>query len=174
MLFDLSGRAVRANSVMQRLLVQDPERSHIESNMRRVAAAVLAAVQENRVAAGDKHADGRRREIATTMAAYRLRGNPIGPNTLGRPRAVLVSVDRVSVQVPAEDSLRARYGLTARELQVASLILHRLSNNEIARMLGISPHTARHHTENVLIKLGVRSRGALRRLVSGGDVGSPR
>jgi DNA-binding CsgD family transcriptional regulator len=46
--------------------------------------------------------------------------------------------------------------------------MHRLSNNEIARMLSISPHTARHHTENVLAKLGVRSRKALRRLVSAG------
>jgi DNA-binding CsgD family transcriptional regulator len=43
--------------------------------------------------------------------------------------------------------------------------MHRLSNAEIARMLSISPHTARHHTENVLAKVGVRSRDALRRAI---------
>jgi DNA-binding CsgD family transcriptional regulator len=79
---------------------------------------------------------------------------------------VLVSVDRVAFQVPAPDSIRARYGLTLRELQVASLLMHRLTNAEIARMLSISPHTARHHTESVLAKFGVRSREALRRAVT--------
>lgn len=49
--------------------------------------------------------------------------------------------------------MRARYGLTVRELQVASLLMLRLCNNEIARMLSISPHTDRHHTENVFAKL---------------------
>ncbi len=170
MLFDLSGRALHSNPVMRRLLAQDRERNQVESHMRQVARAVLMALEANRVASRDKHADGRRREIATSMAAYRLRGNPVGQNALGHPRAVLVSVDRVSSQIPAADSLRIRYGLTVRELQVASLILHRLSNNEIARMLDISPHTARHHTENVLAKLGVRSRNELRRLVAGGDI----
>ena len=106
--------------------------------------------------------------MATSMAAYRLRGNPVGHNSLGHPRAVMVSLNRVAFEIPASDSLRARYGLTVRELQVASLIMHRLSNDEIARMLTISPHTARHHTENVLAKLGVRSRTGLRRLVSAG------
>jgi DNA-binding CsgD family transcriptional regulator len=77
-----------------------------------------------------------------------------------------VSLDRVAFKTPAPDSVRARYRLTVRELQVASLLMHRFSNAEIARMLGISPHTARHHTENVLLKFGVRSRAAARRLIS--------
>jgi DNA-binding CsgD family transcriptional regulator len=95
-----------------------------------------------------------------------LRGNLVGRNALGHGTAVLVSLDRVAFQVPAPDSIRARYGLTLRELQVASLLMHRLSNAEIARMLGISPHTARHHTESVLAKFGVRSREALRRAIT--------
>jgi DNA-binding CsgD family transcriptional regulator len=32
------------------------------------------------------------------------------------------------------------------------------SNASIATTLGVSEHTARHHTERVMVKLGVRSR----------------
>lgn len=34
------------------------------------------------------------------------------------------------------------------------------SNVTVAERLGISPHTARHHTQRVLAKLGVHSRSA--------------
>lgn len=48
--------------------------------------------------------------------------------------------------------------LTPRERAVASLLAARRTNAEIAAVLGLSRHTARHHTEHVLAKLGVRSR----------------
>jgi DNA-binding CsgD family transcriptional regulator len=62
--------------------------------------------------------------------------------------------------------LRDRYGLTLREIEVIRLLLRGESNREIADRLNISEHTARHHTENVLGKLGVRSRAAIPRAVS--------
>jgi DNA-binding CsgD family transcriptional regulator len=49
---------------------------------------------------------------------------------------------------------------------VASLLLHHLTNAEIARMPSISSHTARHPTESFLTKFGVRFREALRRAVT--------
>jgi DNA-binding NarL/FixJ family response regulator len=48
--------------------------------------------------------------------------------------------------------------LTARELEVLSLIAAGLSNAQIADRLVIAPKTAEHHVGNVLAKLGVRSR----------------
>ena len=59
-------------------------------------------------------------------------------------------------QVPP--ALCARLGLTEREGEVAALLAARLTNIEIAHELGVSEHTARHHTENVLAKLGVKTR----------------
>lgn len=168
MLFDLDGRALRSNPVMRRVLAQDEQRDVLQVYLHQVAEAVITTLQPAHVDPKDNRSDGTRREVATTVAAYRLRGKPVGCNALDHASAVLVSLDRVAFEIPAPDSLRARYGLTVRELQVASLLMHRLSNKEIARMLNISPHTARHHTENVLTKLKVRSRKALRRLVSGG------
>lgn len=50
--------------------------------------------------------------------------------------------------------------LTRRELQIIELLAQRLSNDEIAAALTISPHTVRNHLSNLYGKLGVRSRRA--------------
>jgi DNA-binding CsgD family transcriptional regulator len=52
--------------------------------------------------------------------------------------------------------------LTARERQVAALLAERLTNAEVARALGVSVHTVRRHVEQVLRKLGARSRFEVR------------
>ncbi|HET6836519.1 MAG TPA: LuxR C-terminal-related transcriptional regulator [Gemmatimonadales bacterium] len=56
-------------------------------------------------------------------------------------------------------SLAARFGLTRREVEVATLLAQGRSNQAIARQLKISAHTARHHTQRILSKLEVHSRG---------------
>jgi DNA-binding CsgD family transcriptional regulator len=54
--------------------------------------------------------------------------------------------------------LQAKFGFTARETEVALLLGQGKSNVSIAKTLGISTHTARHHTQRVLGKLKVHSR----------------
>lgn len=56
--------------------------------------------------------------------------------------------------------LQNRYGLTRRELEVAILLSQGRTNTTIANTLHISTHTARHHTQRILSKLGVHSRAA--------------
>ncbi len=56
--------------------------------------------------------------------------------------------------------LREEFGMTRREVDVALLLAQGSSNTAVAYRLGISPHTARHHTQRVLDKLGVHSRAA--------------
>ena len=58
----------------------------------------------------------------------------------------------------SEDALRVRYALTPQEARVALLLAERKSNAEIAEVLFISYHTAKHHVERVLEKLGAASR----------------
>ena len=64
-------------------------------------------------------------------------------------------------------TLQSSYGLTPREIQVAILLAEGRSNMAIAAALRISPHTARHHTQRVLAKLGVHSRAAAGALLRG-------
>jgi DNA-binding CsgD family transcriptional regulator len=54
--------------------------------------------------------------------------------------------------------LERQYKLTAREVEVALLLAQGRSNEAIAKALRISAHTARHHTQRILLKLRVHSR----------------
>lgn len=72
--------------------------------------------------------------------------------------ALVLVVERQSSPDLSVESVAIRFGLTHRQATVAILLARRHSNAEIARMLAVSPHTARHHTERVLERLGVSSR----------------
>ena len=48
------------------------------------------------------------------------------------------------------------YGLTVRELDVVTLIVGGLSNNEIGALLGSGGRTVGKHAERILAKLGSR------------------
>lgn len=54
-----------------------------------------------------------------------------------------------------------RFGLTRREAEIARLLARRATNREIAGQLDLSPHTVRHHVENIFAKLGVHSRRSI-------------
>jgi len=62
--------------------------------------------------------------------------------------------------VVTEDDAELPYGLTARELDVLTLIAGGLTNPQIARMLVVSDKTVAKHVEHVLDKLGCASRAA--------------
>jgi len=64
-------------------------------------------------------------------------------------------------EAPAARLTLGRFGLTAREAEVARLLARRATNREIADQLRVSPHTVRHHVESVFAKLGIHSRRAL-------------
>jgi two-component system, NarL family, nitrate/nitrite response regulator NarL len=49
-------------------------------------------------------------------------------------------------------------GLTRREREISTLIGRGSTNGEVARSLGVSRRTVETHVENILFKLGVRSR----------------
>jgi DNA-binding CsgD family transcriptional regulator len=62
--------------------------------------------------------------------------------------------------VITEDDAELPHGLTARELDVLTLIAGGLTNPQIARMLIVSDKTVAKHVEHVLDKLGCASRAA--------------
>jgi DNA-binding CsgD family transcriptional regulator len=170
-LYNLAGRELHRNVTMRRTLDQDPDRERILETAEAVAHAVAAhargPISEPAGGATATPASSRQ-EVQTAIGRYRLRGCVVGPDTVDSESAVLVSVDRLTIEPPSPEVLRDRFGLTVREVQVACLLVQRLTNEEIAATLGISSHTARHHTESVLLKVGVKSRRALQRALTGG------
>lgn len=168
-LYSLAGRELHRNLTMQRTLEQDPERERILEGTEAVARAVTAhARSDGRLSITPLTTPSASRQvIQTSMGRYRLRGCLLGPDTLDVESAVLVSLERLDPEPPSPNELRERFGLTAREAQVACLLVQRLTNDEIANTLEISSHTARHHTESVLMKVRVNSRRALRQVLTG-------
>jgi DNA-binding NarL/FixJ family response regulator len=77
---------------------------------------------------------------------------------LRRERNGRTPPEPASARAAAASHLQIEYGMTPREIEVAMLIAEGCSNSVVAQRLGISPHTARHHTQRVLGKLGVHSR----------------
>lgn len=67
----------------------------------------------------------------------------------------------------SDEELKARFNLTARQIAVTRLLSEGCTNAEIARRLSVSFFTARNHTEQVLLKLGVSSRAAVGALLYG-------
>jgi DNA-binding CsgD family transcriptional regulator len=109
------------------------------------------------------------REVASNSRRYRLEGHRLHTATELTGPVVLVFVQDVPEQLPADVELRSRFGLTRKEACVARLIAEDLTNDQIAAELCISPHTARHHTERVLAKLDLRTRTGVRAALLGKD-----
>ncbi len=73
------------------------------------------------------------------------------------PREVVVTIDTAQRADISRLALTAR-GLTAREQDVAGLVLQGASTGAIAAALHLSPHTVQDHLKAIFAKLGVNSR----------------
>jgi two-component system, NarL family, nitrate/nitrite response regulator NarL len=75
----------------------------------------------------------------------------------GRPVQNLVQVLRELAMQTATPP-RKTFGLTARELEVVTLITEGCTNKDIAKSFGISEETVKRHLTNIFNKLGVGNR----------------
>ena len=80
-------------------------------------------------------------------------------------RVVVVVLERREPPAVPPAEVARRFHLTRRETEVAMLLAERRTNSEISTALGISRHTVKRHAEQVLAKLGVRSRSRVSDLV---------
>ena len=63
-----------------------------------------------------------------------------------------------TLQPPGWPAPKKDFGLTSRELQLVGAVVAALGNKDIAKSLGISEKTVKHHLTNIFDKLGVSSR----------------
>jgi DNA-binding CsgD family transcriptional regulator len=147
------GRAVHRNAALGTLLAGDPERERLEQAM----AAAGRALAGTAAARGARGLGDVERPLATAVGQYVVRATRLPTELLGEPGGALVTLEPHAGR-PRASALAETFGLTRREAEVAEALARRLTNAELARALGISPHTAERHTERVLAKLGVRSR----------------
>ncbi|HEU4630095.1 MAG TPA: response regulator transcription factor [Gemmatimonadaceae bacterium] len=78
-----------------------------------------------------------------------------------RRAAPAAATPQGNVRLLGDDELRARYGLTERQLTVTRLIATGCTTAEIASRLGLSFYTVRNHTEQLMLKLGVSNRSSV-------------
>jgi len=154
------GRPLHRSAALARLLAADPERDRLLDATLRAARDLhaLHAARRGRAEHGASSlARGAAQSLVTAVARYTVRASYASELVWGVPGTVLVAVDAERA-LPDADALPETLGLTRREAEVARLLAQRLSNAEVAAALSVSAHTARHHTERVMHKLGVTSR----------------
>ncbi len=154
----LDGRVLHQTPALTRMLAADPGAALLREAMTEAARGI----QKMLSVAGTRYEEVQTHppilNVQSNLAHYAVRATLYGSNDGGAAQVVLVSLERCTPVPLSEAELRARFRLTRAEVGVATLIARGRSNADIAQALCISPHTARRHTERILLKLNVRSR----------------
>jgi DNA-binding CsgD family transcriptional regulator len=100
-------------------------------------------------------------EVDTHHGWYRLSASHLPAGLFGRDEVLIVAAQRIDPALPTARQLAVVWGLSSREAEVVLALARGQTDVSIARTLGISPHTVRHHAEHIFAKLGIRSRKAI-------------
>jgi len=149
-----------SNPTAQRWLTADSERGVLARELRSVSRTAFDSGEHRPMEV----------EIATQAGWYRVRATLLLQRIKEiSSRTVMVTIERAEANLPSREFLMQRFAMTAREADVALHLARGARNAAIASEMHISPHTARHHTESVLAKLGVHARGEVARAIVQGS-----
>jgi DNA-binding CsgD family transcriptional regulator len=95
---------------------------------------------------------------STISGSRRVRVRPIMLDGDEVPTWVAIAVERRASRRLTSENVQHRFGLSPRQAEVALLLAQGQTTAEIARTLNLTTHTVRHHAEQVLRRLNVRSR----------------
>ena len=167
------------------------DRRHIVEQFLPLLAEASNLLQPHRVLADEVHGDAHVALIGVDLE-QRIPGRDVGPvlRSEGRLWPLLLTsvphrdgsyiwIDEAgtfhrvdltrcvgATMLVAEREMPAPYALTARELQVVTLLAVGASNPEIADALVVSRRTVSTHVEHILAKLGVGSRAEVAALAT--------
>ena len=165
--FDGAGRQVHANRRWNSLAPAVRTSSTIDE-IADFIRELASIIEHRRLAAPVVVDDILQRRVETAHGRVCMRGSFVGVDLFNCGPLLLLNLEAERLD-PTDQELKRQYGLTRQEIRTVRLITEGSSNAEIADALSISQHTARHHTENVMRKLGVRSRRDVRRRISPGE-----
>jgi DNA-binding CsgD family transcriptional regulator len=160
LVFDTAtGRELHRNAALRSMLADSTASGEIERDARALAHAFRVQRQRKNKSSNemDYCAFGARK----TSGDVRLHATFLPPGVFDAERGILITAEYSTPQLPGAAELRDALGLTAREAQVTLRLAAGQGDAAIARELGISAHTVRHHVERIFLKLGVHSRKAL-------------
>jgi DNA-binding CsgD family transcriptional regulator len=162
-LFSRDGR-LSAMNAPARVLFIGHAGPRLKDAIERVARGTIGSRQPAEATPNRSHnfeLDGDRFSVTFVNAGTDLATQDIGAMVLLRRDSIVTSAAEIT-----EAGIAARFKLTGQEARVAMLLLEQRSNREIADCLGVSVHTARHHTERVLAKLHIHSRHDVKRALT--------
>ncbi|HYJ79342.1 MAG TPA: helix-turn-helix transcriptional regulator [Longimicrobiaceae bacterium] len=155
---DRGGQIQYASSAFQRCL-EGEAFAGMSGEIRRFASALWGVVNVRRLGAGIERLESR--TVHLPCGESGLQGTYVGMDLFGGGASVLVEVRMPPPDQRSSERLRERFGLTRKQSRVARLLMEGLRNDEIAQRLFISPHTARHHVEQIRLKVGGHTRAAV-------------
>jgi DNA-binding CsgD family transcriptional regulator len=150
LIVDKDGTVLQQSATFSSLIADDPQAGRVYVSAMQLARQAMAGANG---AAGDRSS-----EVRTSRGRYHLRASSYAGYFFHRQVCTMIVLTRSSLELPSVESLRSEYRLSAQEARVCLLLAKGMSNGEIAAALGISTHTARHHTERVMLCLGINSR----------------
>jgi len=155
--FDPAGHELHRTTALVELTARDPSPA-ILARARGLAKELSTALD----LAGSDGPPRPAAHVSSDRGDYILRVTRLPEGLFFSVPTVAVLVQpRAQAAFPGPEALRITHGLTEREAQVALLLARGATRDRIAQALGISPHTARSHTEKVFVKLGITTRSAV-------------
>ena len=95
---------------------------------------------------------------SAVRGSKRVRLQPVTLDGMTEPEWFVLVVERRAARRLTSDNVQQRFGLSPRQAEVALLLAQGHTTADIARMLDLTTHTVRHHAEQVLQRLNVRTR----------------
>lgn len=156
---DSMGREQHANPAFLKEIASATDGHLLRSHVTQFARTVWGQAACARLGEQVERLDAR--AIPGARGEYRLQGTYIGADLFGMGPTVMVALDAPRPDPFDADGLRKRFKLTRKQCNVVRLLAEGLRNDEIAQRLFLSPHTVRHHIEQIRLRVGGHTRAAI-------------
>jgi DNA-binding CsgD family transcriptional regulator len=161
------GEVLHQNLSLEFVYAEEPQAEALRALVARVGKSLVLASIANKSSGVSQTNRAICEHFHGPSNCYEIRGTLLEHQAIPDAAAIVFVEARHSDALrrrKAASRVRAEFHLTSRETEVALLLARRMTAEEIAKALGISVHTARHHTENVFLKTAVTSRSKIAEL----------